>query len=71
MYGCNVSILLCADDIVLIAPNENNLQCMLDYVKDWSKNGGYQLIEIKRKLSILDLSAHSLLQKMLVRWGNS
>ena len=35
--GCNVSILLYADDIVLIAPNENNLQCMLDYVKDCCK----------------------------------
>ena len=35
--GCNVSILLYADDIVLIAPNENNLQFMLDYVKDWCK----------------------------------
>ena len=35
--GCNVSILLYADDIILIAPNENNFQCMLDYVKDWCK----------------------------------
>ena len=35
--GCNVSILLYADDIVLIALNENNLQCMLDYVKEWCK----------------------------------
>ena len=35
--NCNVSILLYADNIVLIAPNENNLQCLLDYVKDWCK----------------------------------
>ena len=47
--SCNVSILLYADDIVLIAPNENNLQNILDYVKDrCKKNGGCQLIEIKR-----------------------
>ena len=30
-----VSILLFADDIVLIAPNEVNLQLMLDYLAKW------------------------------------
>ena len=49
VHGCNGSIFLYADDIVLIAPNENNLQNILDYVKDrCKKNGGCQLIEIKR-----------------------
>ena len=31
----NVSILLYADDIVLLSPNESNLQCMLDHVNEW------------------------------------
>ena len=48
--GCNMSILLCADDNLFIAPIENNLQ--LDYVKDWCKNGECQLTKTKLKLSI-------------------
>ena len=35
--GINVSILLYADDIVLIAPNENCLQKQLNVVNDWCK----------------------------------
>ena len=31
----NISILLYADDIALIAPNEENLQTMLDCVNSW------------------------------------
>ena len=33
--GKNVSILLYADDIVLISESEVNLQYMLDYMHDW------------------------------------
>ena len=33
--GFNCSILLYADDIVLIAPNEESLQKMLDFIKNW------------------------------------
>ena len=33
----NLSILLYADDIVLIAPNEDSLQKMITYVKDWCR----------------------------------
>ena len=32
-----LAILLYADDIVLIAPNEESLQSMLTYVADWCK----------------------------------
>ena len=35
--GINVSILLYADDIVLIAPDENRLQNQLNVVLDWCK----------------------------------
>ena len=37
--GYNLSILLYADDIVLLSRNENDLQVMLDFVNDWCKNG--------------------------------
>ena len=33
----NVSILLYADDIVLIAPEEESLQKMLDFVAEWCR----------------------------------
>jgi hypothetical protein len=33
--GTNLSILLYADDIVILAPNESNLQCMLNCVNEW------------------------------------
>ncbi|VDI32657.1 Hypothetical predicted protein, partial [Mytilus galloprovincialis] len=33
----NVSILLYADDIVLVSPNENDMQAMLNKVHDWCK----------------------------------
>ena len=36
----NVSILLYADDIVLLASSPENLQLMLDIVLDWCKNLG-------------------------------
>ena len=35
--GYNLSILLHADDIVLLSRNENDLQVMLDFVNDWCK----------------------------------
>ena len=35
--GINISILLYADYIVLIAPNENCLQKQLNVVNDWRK----------------------------------
>ena len=35
--GLNVSILLYADDIILIAPNENCLYKQLNVVNDWCK----------------------------------
>ena len=37
--GYNLSILLYAEDIVLLSRNENDLQVMLDFVNDWCKNG--------------------------------
>ena len=33
--GTDLSILLYADDIVILAPNESNLQCMLNCVNEW------------------------------------
>ena len=37
--GYNLSILLFADDIVLLSRNENDLQVMLDFVNEWCENG--------------------------------
>ena len=34
---CNVSILLYADDIVLLSPDETSLQQMLDVIVSWCK----------------------------------
>ena len=39
--GYNLSILLYADDIVLLSRNENDLQVMLDFVNDWCKKMAY------------------------------
>ena len=37
-YDLCVSILIYADDIVLLAENEENLQCMLNYLYNWCTN---------------------------------
>ena len=41
--GKNISILLYADDIVLLAPTETNLQKMLDYVYTWCNKWGMSI----------------------------
>ena len=33
----NISILLYADDIVIVAENENNLQAMITYMHQWCR----------------------------------
>ena len=42
-----ISILLYADDIVLLSPSEDNLQRMLSYIDDWFNK--WRLFERKRK----------------------
>ena len=37
LNGTDLSILMYADDIVLMAPNEENLQKMLDFVANWCR----------------------------------
>ena len=37
--GLNVSIMLYADDIVLLSDTEINLKSMLDKLNHWCKNG--------------------------------
>ena len=46
----NISILLYADDIALIAPNEENLQAMLDCVNAWCQKWRMSLNENKTKV---------------------
>ena len=42
--GTNLSILLYADDIVILAPNESNLQCMLNCVNEWCNKWSLSII---------------------------
>ena len=48
--GKNISILLYADDIVLLAPTENNLQKMLDYVHFWCDKWGMRINPTKTQI---------------------
>ena len=45
-----ISILLFADDIVLIAPNELNLQSMLDYLLKWCMDNQMEVNIKKTKI---------------------
>ncbi len=44
--GVNIAILMCADDIALIAENEGDLQKMMD--KRWYEK--WNMVKMKRKL---------------------
>ena len=60
--GTNLSILLYADDTVILAPNESNLQCMLNGVI----SGDKVLIVVGQILFILDLALLSVQQLVLI-----
>ena len=48
--GRNISILLYADDIVIVAPNEHNLQAMLSILNTWSNKWNMFLNNSKSKI---------------------
>ena len=48
--GKNISILLYADDIVLLAPTENELQKMLSYVNIWCNKWGMKINSSKTQI---------------------
>ncbi len=48
--GLNVSILLYADDIVLIAPTAENLQVMLDTMNEWTTKWHMRINDSKSKI---------------------
>ena len=58
----NLSILLYADDIVILAPNDSNSQCMLNGVI----SGDKVLIVVGQILFILDLALLSVQQLVLI-----
>jgi hypothetical protein len=49
--GTNLSILLYADDIPILAPNESNLQCMLNCVNEWCNKWSLSIICSKSNIS--------------------
>ena len=51
MNGYNLSILLFADDIVLLSRNENDLQVMLDFVNEWCEK--WRMIVNRDKTNIV------------------
>lgn len=48
--GKNISILLYADDIVLLAPTENKLQEMLNHVNSWCNTWGMKINSTKTQI---------------------
>ena len=58
----DVSILLYADDIVLIAPNETSLQKMLDYLSNWCRK--WRMAVNKDKTKIIHFRPKSISQTM-------
>ena len=49
-----ISILLYADDIVILAENEENLQKVIECLEKWCQNGAWSSTKTKRKLFTLE-----------------
>ena len=59
--GTIISVLLYADDIVLIAPTEENLQLMLDTMNSWCRK--WKLTVNQEKTKVIHFRTASVKQK--------